>query len=119
VTLVLLLLAACETRPALSAADAAGVTGGNPERGRAAFRRYGCGSCHVVRGLPGAAGLVGPPLDGIGARAYVAGVLGNTPDNLVRWIQDPPGVDSLTAMPDLGVSPEDARDIAAFLYTRP
>jgi hypothetical protein len=62
---------------------------------------------------------VGPPLGGIGARAYVAGVLTNTPENLARWIASPREVDSLTAMPDVGVRPAEARDIAAWLYTRP
>ena len=115
--LLALLVLGCESRPALSRAEAMQVTGGDPERGREAFRRYGCGSCHTASGVPGAAGLVGPPLDGIGARAYVAGVLTNTPANLVRWIRDPRGVDSLTAMPDVGVTAADGRHIAAFLYT--
>ncbi len=116
--LLLVLLPACERPRALSAAEAAQVVGGDPERGGMAFRRYGCGSCHTVDGVPGAAGLVGPPLGGIGARAYIAGVLTNTPDHLARWIQSPREVDSLTAMPDLGVTAGDARDIAAWLYTR-
>ena len=117
--LLLLLLAGCETRRALSGAEAAQLTGGDPEQGRTAVRRYGCGTCHEAGGVPGADGLVGPPLDGLGARAYVAGVLTNTPQNLVRWIESPREIDPLTAMPDLGVTPDDARDIAAFLYTRP
>ena len=116
--LLLLALAGCESRPAMSAADAARLTGGDPEHGRAAFRRFGCGACHTVDGVPGADGLVGPPLDGIGARVYVAGVLINTPEHLSRWIESPREVDSLTAMPDLGVSAAESRDIAAFLYTR-
>lgn len=116
--LLLVLLPACERPRALSAEEAARVVGGDPGRGEVAFRRYGCGSCHSIDGVPGAAGLVGPPLGGIGARAYVAGVLTNTPENLARWIQAPREVDSLTAMPDLGVTPTDARDIAAWLYTR-
>ena len=119
VPLVLLLLAGCERRPALSDVDALTLTGGSAARGRSAFRQYGCGSCHTAAGVPGADGLVGPPLDGVGARAYVAGVLTNTPANLERWIQAPRQVDPLTAMPDVGVSPADARDLAAFLYTLP
>jgi cytochrome c oxidase assembly factor CtaG/cytochrome c551/c552 len=116
--LVLLLVAACERPRALSAEAAARVVGGDPARGELAFGRYGCGSCHEVEGVAGAAGLVGPPLGGIGARAYVAGVLTNTPDNLARWIRSPRDVDALTAMPNLGVTADDARDIAAWLYTR-
>ncbi len=115
---VVLALAACERPRALSAEEAAQVVGGDPERGALAFRRYGCGSCHTLGGVPGANGLVGPPLGGIGARTYIAGVLTNTPENLTRWIQSPQEVDSLTAMPDLGVGANEARDIAAWLYTR-
>ena len=91
--------------------------GGDPRRGRRAVASYGCSSCHTIPGVRGADGLVGPPLAGMGSRAYVAGVMKNTPPNLVRWIQDPPGVDPMTAMPKLGVSEADARDIASFLYT--
>ena len=53
----------------------------------------------------------------MGGRAYIGGVLTNTPDHMVRWIVDPQAVDSLTAMPLLGVSPPEAKDIAAYLYT--
>jgi cytochrome c len=93
------------------------MVGGNPARGPQLMRSYGCGTCHTVSGVVGANGLVGPPLSGIGQRAYIAGVLPNAPDNLVRWIEDPKAVDSLTAMPNVGVTPADARDIAAYLYT--
>jgi cytochrome c len=61
--------------------------------------------------------LVGPTLERIASRAYVAGVLVNRPENLITWIQDPPGVDPKTAMPNLGIGVDDARDIASYLYT--
>ena len=86
-------------------------------RGRAAIERYGCGSCHSIAGVPGARALVGPPLTGVAERAYIAGVIENTPLNLQRWIRDPQGVDPRTAMPNLGVGASEARDIAAYLYT--
>ena len=95
----------------------ANMVGGNPDRGPALMRSYGCGTCHTVSGVVGANGLVGPPLNGLAQRGYIAGVLPNAPENLVRWIENPKAVDSLTAMPVLGVSPADARDIAAYLYT--
>jgi cytochrome c len=91
--------------------------GGDPVRGRRAIAAHGCGSCHTIPGVRGADGLVGPPLTSMGSRAYVGGVMKNTPQNLIRWIQDPPGVDAMTAMPKLGVSETDARDIASYLYT--
>ena len=94
------------------------ITGGNVERGRERFSAYGCGGCHSVTGVPQARGLVGPTLDGIGSRAILAGRLENRPENLMRWIGDPQGVSPGTAMPNLGVTPQDRRDIAAFLYDR-
>jgi cytochrome c len=98
-------------------AHAAAITGGEPERGRALIRQYGCGSCHTIPGVPGAMATVGPPLAGIATRAYLGGVLQNSPANMMTWIQDPKVIDEKTAMPDLGVTPEHARDIAAYLYT--
>lgn len=95
------------------------MVGGNPSRGPALIRSYGCGTCHTVDGVTGANGLVGPPLTGVAQRSYIAGVLPNAPENMVRWIENPKAVDSLTAMPVLGVTPADARDIAAYLYTLP
>jgi len=78
---------------------------------------YGCGACHVIPGVTGATGMVGPPLDGWSRRVYIAGNLANTPENLVRWIRYPQAVEPGTAMPDLGVNEADARDIAAYLYS--
>lgn len=98
-------------------AQAAALTGGEPARGRTLIRQYGCGSCHTIPGVSGATATVGPSLAGIAARAYIGGVLENSPANMMRWIQDPKVVDEKTAMPDLGVTPEHARDIAAYLYT--
>ncbi|HEX3274144.1 MAG TPA: cytochrome c oxidase assembly protein [Gemmatimonadales bacterium] len=117
--LAMLVAAGCQRSGALSAREANHLTGGEAGRGAVAVRQYGCGACHVVPGVPGAYGRVGPSLAGVGGQAYIGGVLTNTPDHLVRWIVNPRGVDSLTAMPNVGVSPEVARDIAAYLYTRP
>ena len=93
------------------------MTGGSPQRGKAAINRYGCASCHTIPGVPGATALVGPNLDQVASRMYIAGVMPNTPDNMIRWVQHPRDVDPLTAMPNLGVTDQDARDIAGYLYT--
>jgi cytochrome c oxidase assembly factor CtaG len=92
------------------------VLGGNAQRGKVAMTQYGCTSCHMIPGIAGARGTVGPSLAGIGARGFIAGVLPNSPDNMVRWIMNPRQVDSLTAMPDLGVTDSLARDMAEYLY---
>lgn len=93
------------------------VPGGDPERGKTALSGFGCTSCHTIPGIRGANGMVGPPLTHFARRAYIGGQLPNTADNLVRWIQNPQEVEPGTAMPDLGVVPAVARDMAAYLYT--
>lgn len=104
----------------LSPDQASALTrGGDPARGRQLIAAYGCGNCHTVPGVPGADALVGPELTNTGRRVYIAGVLTNTPDNLVKWIQHPKQVDSLTVMPELGVKEQEARDIAAYIYSLP
>ncbi len=96
---------------------AAAMTGGDPARGKEIIRRYGCEACHSIPGVAGARGQVGPPLDRIGSRSNLAGGLPNTPDNLMRWIRDPQAIQPGTAMPMMGVTERDGRDIAAYLYT--
>ena len=95
----------------------ASIAQGDPERGRDAIRARGCGSCHAIPGITGATALVGPPLTRMAQRVYIAGVLPNTTENMVQWLLDPPAVDSLTAMPNLGLRRTEAHDIAAYLYS--
>lgn len=114
-----LALAACNADTGQSRAGAAALTGGDARAGREKARTYGCGACHTIPGVPGANSLVGPPLVGIGGRMYIAGVVTNTPQHLVAWIKDPQAIDSATAMPNVGVTDRDARDIAAYLYSLP
>lgn len=87
------------------------------ERGRTALHQYACVACHEIPGATGPKARVGPPLDGVGSRRMLGGVLPNTPENMVRWLRAPQSVDPPTAMPDLGVTERDARDIAAYLAT--
>lgn len=97
---------------------AAVAVGGDPQRGEAMFIQYGCGSCHALKNVRTATGMVGPPLDGIALRVIIGGHLANNPENMQKWIRDPQQVAPGTAMPDLKVGEADARDITAFLYTR-
>jgi cytochrome c2 len=112
--LVLLALFACR-----SSAEGAtnNLTGGDSDRGKVAIRNYGCGSCHSIPGVRGANARVGPDLNGIAGRSYIAGVLSNSPEHMMQWIENPQAIDSKTAMPNMGVTERDARDIAAYLYT--
>jgi cytochrome c len=92
-------------------------TGGDPSRGETAIRHFGCSSCHTIPGIRGADGLVGPPLDRIAGRLYIAGSVPNTPQNLMRFLAHPHGPHPTTAMPEMQIPERDIRDIAAYLYT--
>jgi cytochrome c len=94
------------------------VPGGDPDRGARLIERYGCGGCHTIPGIRGAKGKVGPELENVARRRLIAGRLPNTPENLMRWIQDPQRIDPGTVMPDLDVTRDEARDIASYLYDR-
>jgi cytochrome c2 len=91
------------------------LTQGDPKRGPVLALQYGCAGCHAIPGVRGPGGRIGPPLADIGARIYLAGRLTNTPDNLIRWIENPRAVDPQTAMPVTGISKREARDMAAYL----
>ena len=112
--LVLALATGCRADPKK---EAARLTGGDPDRGIERIGYYGCGACHTIPGIHGADATVGPSLDRIAVREYLAGHLPNTPANMIKWIQKPQEINKDTAMPDMEVTDQDARDIAAHLYT--
>ncbi|WP_230533091.1 c-type cytochrome [Microvirga roseola] len=93
------------------------IVGGDAERGRALIQAYECGSCHMIEGIRGADGVVGPPLTDYAQRMLLAGIVPNAPRTLVPWLMNPPAIDPDTAMPNLGISEPEARDIATYLYT--
>lgn len=109
-------LAARAARPA-AAAQASAATAPDAVRGRDALVQYACLTCHSVPGIVGRNAPVGPPLENMGRREFIAGVLPNSLDNMVLWLRAPQSVSPQSAMPDLGVNERDARDIAAFLST--
>jgi cytochrome c2 len=108
------LLAACSKTPPKTEP----ITGGDPRHGRELLARYGCASCHKIKGIAHADSQVGPPLDEIRSRGYIAGVLPHSADNLMKWIRHPREIVPNTAMPDLGVTEAEARDMAAYLYSQ-
>ena len=115
--LTLIALTACAAPREDVRTAAITLTGGDPDRGKAAITKYGCPSCHNIPGVPGANATVGPPLDNIAVRSVLGGHLSNTPDNMERWIQKPQEVDPHNVMPNMSVTDQDARDITAYLYT--
>ncbi|WP_201837720.1 c-type cytochrome [Microvirga zambiensis] len=90
---------------------------GAVQRGRIAIGQYACSTCHFIPGIRGPDAQVGPPLAGIAEQTYIAGVLTNEPAHMIEWLRHPQRVNPLSAMPDLGVTERDARDIAAYLYS--
>jgi cytochrome c2 len=94
------------------------ITAGDPARAPTLIRRYGCAGCHTIAGIPGGDGQVGSSLADLRHRVYIAGVVTNSPDNLVRWIVTPQAFSPRTAMPATGISDAEARDVAAYLYAQ-
>lgn len=96
---------------------AAALTGGDEMAGRQAISLHGCGACHEIPGLPQARGQVGPSLDKVAVRAFIGGGLANTPQAMTGFVARPEHVQPQGGMPDMPVTPTEARDIAAYLYT--
>ena len=90
---------------------------GDAARGRLLLHQYHCDACHRISGVAGLDGVIGPPLDRVGSRVYLAGMLPNTPEDLARWLKSPQAIVPGNAMPDVGLSDQEARDAAAFLQT--
>jgi mono/diheme cytochrome c family protein len=90
---------------------------GDPARGKELLRTFGCRSCHIIPGVPGPGGDVGPPLNGWAERQFISGRLVNRPAELKAWIMNPRVIDARTAMPALGVTVAQAEDMVAYLYT--
>ena len=86
------LLASCEKRY-----ERAGIAqetgGGDPDHGKQLIQQYGCQACHTIPGVDGPKGVVGPPLNRIAVRSYIAGKVPNTPQNMMQWIQNPQSLD--------------------------
>ncbi len=109
--LVILAVTAC----AKTEAPQAELTG-DANRGKELIARYGCNTCHMIPGIAGVQGMLAPDLIGVTTRAtFSNGVVPNTPANLVQFIQVPASLNPASAMPAIGVTPDQARDIAAYL----
>ncbi len=103
-------LAGCHAGP-----DSTVQTGSDAGRGQRLLMQYQCGSCHAIPGVSAARGVQGPSLEAFGKRSYIAGRIPNRADALARWISAPQSLVPDTAMPSMGVSAADARDMAAYL----
>lgn len=111
-----LLVAACS--PGGQATEAPAAPRAAIERGQRLLAQYQCGSCHAIPGVASAGGRVASSLAGFGARSYIAGRMPNQPTLLAQWIAKPQSLVPGTLMPDMGVTPNDASDMAAYLLSQ-
>jgi cytochrome c oxidase subunit II len=82
--------------------------------GRAIFVQSACVGCHTIQSV--SAGTIAPDLTHFGSRrTLAAGILANTPENVAAWLLDPPAIKPGAKMPALGLTPEQARAVAAYL----
>ncbi|WP_404828332.1 c-type cytochrome [Sphingomonas parva] len=86
------------------------------ERGRLAMNGAGCGSCHSAPGV-WPEGEVGPSLDSFAQQTLIAGRLPNRADILADYVRNAPKYVPQSGMPAMPLTEEEARDVAAYLYT--
>ena len=80
------------------------------------LQNRGCGGCHVLNGLEGFVGTIGPDLTHFGSRRTLAGaILENTPEQLALWLRNPPAVKPGADMPNLRLTPDEIRTLVAYL----
>jgi cytochrome c len=88
------------------------------EAGRQLASRYGCGVCHVIPGVDGAVGQLGPSLAGVASRPKISlGTVDNTHANLAQFIQDPASRNPQSSMPPMAITDVEAGAIASYLGT--
>ena len=53
----------------------------------------------------------------MGRRVYIAGMLRNSPENMIAWLENPQAIVAGNVMPRMGLNRNQAQDIAAYLDT--
>ncbi|HEX6511102.1 MAG TPA: cytochrome c oxidase subunit II [Chloroflexota bacterium] len=95
-------------------APPANPSSGPAADGKALFARSACIGCHTIEGV--SQGTVGPNLTHVGSRSILAsGILQNSPEDMARWIKDPPAVKPGSLMPNLQLSDNDVNALVAYL----
>jgi len=90
---------------------------GHPTHQAQALIASHCAACHQVPGIAVATGRVGPSLAHIGSQQIIAGYFANSPALLAQWIEHPQKLLPGNAMPEMGLSADEAAQIADYLYT--
>lgn len=89
---------------------------GDPAAGKALFTAKACNGCHRVSGEING-GVTGPDLQGFASRPTIAGAVPNTPENVWRWLADPPRLKPGTPMPRVPLTAQNLDDLTAYLET--
>ncbi len=108
---------ACMTACADKREQPRDLTGANAAAGLAVIERVGCAACHRIPGVDWPSGTVGGSLGGFADRSMIAGRFPNQPQTLAVWVRDAPSMSPATGMPAMPITPAEARDVAAYLYT--
>jgi len=99
----------------------AAMTGGDPAQGREKVVLHDCHSCHEIPGIPINREARGPSLRHWSRSRTIAKTWPNTADNLEDFIEHPErmlhGTGLKNEMTMSSVKPEDAKDIAAYLFS--
>jgi mono/diheme cytochrome c family protein len=111
--LPLISVAACEMPPE----DRHAMPQADPERGRIIMNRTGCGSCHRLPGV-WPKGTVGPSLGDFAQQTLIAGRLPNRAGVLAGYVRNAPAFAPGSGMPAMPLTDNEARDVAAYLYTQ-
>jgi cytochrome c oxidase subunit 2 len=110
-----------DSTPRTAGADTSAAAPAAPQdpayaAGEKLFQAKGCVGCHSLNAVNAPKGMIGPNLANVGARSYIgAGSFKNTDETLARWIQNPQLMKKGVLMPNLGVTAEEAKSLAAYL----
>jgi len=75
-----------------------------------------CGSCHIIPGVEGAYGKVGPTLKGLRERVRIVdGTMENNTKNLKAWLNNPKSIKSGTLMPNMGLTDDEIEIVIEYL----
>ncbi len=82
--------------------------------GAKTFASSACVGCHAIKGV--SAGVLGPNLTHVGSRTTIAGgIMENTPENVAKWLKNPPHEKPGSLMPVLGLSDDQIRGLVAYM----
>lgn len=99
------------------AAPAAPDTTTPAGKGAKLFATRGCIGCHTLDATSKAT-MIGPNLANVGGRRYIgAGTLLNDDENLARWVFNPQLIKHGVLMQPMGLTMDEARQVAAYLRT--